>query len=347
MRPELKAIAHRQRGLVTRAQATRCGYRESELRTLTGVHGEWAVVRRGVYAERAVVAAAAATPDGTAALVDRAAHLAMRVPHLMSHDSAARAWGLPLMKPRRSLVHITREGVQGTRTEGGVKHHLTRVGLLKSQTIDGMRVTGLARTAVDVAREHGLEPGVVIVDAVRRRGIQLADLQAELGLMKHWPGVGVVRTAVDLSDPGAESPGESLARLLVLEAGLGPISTQFPFALGLSTAWVDLLVGCHVIEFDGRGKFRRAEVGGLADRPMDDLLWDERTRQNAICAQGFGMSRVIWDDLMGKRRRETIARLRYEFAITERQFGLEPPRSARAFAEAMKEKRLQRQVDRN
>lgn len=342
MRPELKAIAHQQRGLVTRQQAVQAGYRESELRTLVGAQGRWVVVRRGVYAERDVFDAVAENPDGVAALRDRAAHLMMSVPHVMSHDSAARAWELPLLSSQSGLIHVTREGVRGTRTEGGVKHHLTRLDSLEGELIGGMRVTGLARTALDVAREHGLESGVVVTDAVRRRGVAVADLQIELGQMRHWPRVGFARTAVDLSDPGAESPGESLTRLLVLEAGLGPVMTQFPFAMSDGTAWVDLLIGCHVVEFDGRVKFRRADRGGVANRAIEDVLWDERTRQNAICAQGFGMSRVIWDELMGRRRLPTISRLRHEYEITCRRFGTEPSARAAAFAETKSKERLRR-----
>lgn len=344
VRPELRAIADRQHGLVTRAQAVRVGYRERELRTLTSVHGPWVPVRRGVYAERELVERATANRDGVAALRDRAAHLVMREPHLMSHDSAARAWGLPVLKPRRELVHVTREGVLGTRTEGGVKHHLTRLGLLGSRVIGGMRVTGLARTGVDLGREHGLTAGVVAIDAVRRRGVPMADLRAELELMRHWPHVTEARAAVDLSDPGAETPGESLTRLLVVESGIGPIESQFPFLLGNSVAWVDLLVGRHIIEFDGRVKFRRAGDGGVATRPIEDVLWDERARQNELCALGFGMSRVVWDELLGRQRAATMARIKREYLITDTRFGSVLPTQVRHFADRMADERRRRMV---
>ena len=52
MRPDLQAIATRNGGVVTRADALRCGYTERELRTLTGHRGGWVVVRRGCYVER-------------------------------------------------------------------------------------------------------------------------------------------------------------------------------------------------------------------------------------------------------------------------------------------------------
>ena len=38
--------------MFTRRDAVRCGYTERELKTATGHHGGWVVVRRGCYAER-------------------------------------------------------------------------------------------------------------------------------------------------------------------------------------------------------------------------------------------------------------------------------------------------------
>lgn len=341
MRVALGLIANSQGGLVTRAQAIRVGYTERELRTLTAVHGPWTVVRRGVYAERRVVEDAESR-DGLAALRDRAAHLSMRRPHLMSHDSAARAWGLAMLRPRHELIHITREGVQGTRTECGVKHHLTRLGLLNTGVADGMRVTGLARTALDLAREHGLGCGTVAVDAARRVGITPNELDSEVQLMRHWPNVSRAREAIRLSDPGAESPGETLLRLAIIEANLGSVTTQFPLRLASRVAWADMCVGRHVFEFDGRVKFRRFENGGVASGSVEDALWDERVRQNQIVELGLGISRVTWDELFGDARRETIGRLRYEFGLTCERLGTEMPTAQLEFAARMANQRRRR-----
>ena len=121
------------------------------------MHGPWVIVRRGVYAERELWDSLTGY-DEQAGLRDRAVHLTMKTEHLMSHDSAARALGIPMLHPRHELSHVTREGVGGSRTERGVKHHLTRLGLLNTVQADGMAVTGPARTAVDLGREHGSGP---------------------------------------------------------------------------------------------------------------------------------------------------------------------------------------------
>jgi hypothetical protein len=335
MRVELALIARRQGGLVKRAQAHHVGYTERELRTLTAPHGPWVIVRRGIYADRAVVNAASESDDGLAKLQDRAASLAMVHTHVMSHDSAARIWGLPLLEPKKPLIHVTREGVIGTRTDAGVKHHLTQPGLVEGYVVDGLPVTNLARTSLDISREHGIEAGAIAVDAARRRGVDLSVLAREVSVMKHWPNVTSARASIEASDPGAESPGETLLRLALREADLGEIGTQFPLRLGSQVAWVDLRIGRHVFEFDGRVKFRRFEDGGAARGSIEDALWAERTRQNEICELGLGVSRVTWDELLGRRRSETIARLTREFRLTVDRYGSTLPQHLLAFAEQM------------
>jgi hypothetical protein len=333
VRPQLQAYADRQAGMVTRRQARAAGYTERELRTLTAVNGPWLAVRRGAYVERATWDALDPY-DGRARMRDLAAHLTMTTPHLMSHDSAARALDLPMLRAKQELVHITRYGVGGTRTEHGVKHHMTQLGLLNTRVVDGMRVTGLARTALDLAREHGFTCGTVACDAALERGVDLADLEAELLPMWCWPGVTQARAAVAMARPGAESPGETLTRLLVVELDIGEPETQFPVRIGEGVAWTDLRVGCHLFEFDGRVKYRRPEQGGVADRDIEDVLWDERTRERLICGEGLGMSRVVWDDLFGRRREETKVRLRSEYELTVGRLGSNlPDHLARSAAE--------------
>jgi hypothetical protein len=324
--------------LFTRRQAIDAGCTERELRTYTAVHGPWVVVRRGVYVERTVWDSLTGY-DEQARLRDLAVHLSMRRKHLMSHDSAARALGIPLLRPRHELSHVTREGVGGSRTERGVKHHLTRIGLLNTVEVDGMRVTGPARTAVDLAREHGHVTGVVACDAVLRNGVAEADLRAVTSTMWCWPGSTSCRAAIDLADPGAESPGESLTRLLILELGIGVPETQFPVGIGDEVAWTDLRVGCHIFEFDGRLKFRDVSRGGVADRAVEDILWDERQRQRRVCAEGLGMSRVSWDELFGKARELTRARLLGEYAVTAARFGDVLPAHLAAFADRVRGRR--------
>ena len=338
MRPQLRALASVQGGLITRRQAIEAGYTERELRTLTAVHGPWVVVRRGVYAERELWDSLTGY-DGHARLRDLAAHLTMSTEHLMSHDSAARALGIPMLRPRHALSHVTRHGVGGSRTDRGVKHHLTRLGLLDTEEAAGMPVTGPARTAVDLAREHGVETGVIACDRFLHDGGDRRDLWAVFGTMWCWPGSTAVRASIELADGGAETPGESLLRLLILELGIGAPDTQYPVRIATGVAWVDLRVGCHLFEFDGRLKYRSVTAGGVARAPVDDVVWQERQRERMVCAEGLGMSRVIWDELMGAARDRLKERLRAEYAVTLARFGDVLPPHLAAFADRMRGRR--------
>lgn len=340
MRPALAAIASSQGGLVTRAQARAAGCRGPELRGLTAPSGPWVVVRRGVFVERPLWQSMSPIDQWRAR--DRAAHLATTVEHELSHDSAARLHELPLVLIRHELSHVSRPDVRGSRTEHGVKHHKSAVPSAGRLMIDGLPVTGRARTALDVGREHGLASGLAACDAAMRTGLARSAFDAELVAMAHWPGVVAARTAAELADPRAENAGESLARLLILELGIGDVEPQFALRLSGRTVWVDLRVGCHGFEFDGKLKYRSRAEGGVASRPAEDVVWDERQRERDVMAVGLGMSRLTWDDLFGTARERAKARLLNEYAVTAVRFGTRLPDHLAEFSRLHSHDRLPR-----
>jgi hypothetical protein len=340
MRNDLAALAATQGGVFTRAQARDAGYRGPELRALTGVGGAWVVVRRGVYAERSMWEALdpyAGRPLARA----WAAHLAIGVDHLMSHDSAAHAWGLPVVLAPSHLVHITRPGVWGSRTEHGIKHHLA-MDPPAVEMVGGLPVTGLARTAMDLAREHGYECGAAAADRALRWGVITDDFDDVISGMKSWPGVTRSRRASEVADPGADTPGETLMRLVVLELGIGVPVTQFPVPVTTGVAWCDLLVGRHVFEFDGRRKYLGVAAGGDAERPAEEVVWAEKVRERDVASHGLGVSRVFWDDCLGRARLATMDRLLQEYHATVRRFGSELPADLAEFAIRMADQRMRR-----
>ena len=334
MRTQLAAIAATQGGLFTRAQARAAGYGLPEIRGLTAPGGAWVVVRRGVYVDRALWNDLESHRERPLALA-RAVHLSLGVEHVLSHDSAAYAWGLPILRPREPMVHVTRQRVQGTRTEHGVKHHLVRR-LEGPYVAEGLPVTSLARTALDIAREHGRLAGLVACDAALRFGATHADFDEVLASMWSWRHVNRARAAAHDAVLGAESPGETLARDLAIEAGLGDgIITQFPVEITNGIAWCDLLVGCHVIEFDGRKKYELSSDGGFAGESPAAVVWREKVRERDVNGRRLGVSRVFWDDCLGPGRRTALERLAREHDDVCRRYGTEPPPDVIAFAHRM------------
>jgi hypothetical protein len=320
MRAEIRAAMTAQHGLITRGQAVDLGVAPDQIDRLTRTRA-WTIVRRGVYAETSFVRSLTSRQDRQL-LQDRVACLRISRDHVRSHDTAAHELGLEFLLPADPMTHVTRRPyVVGTHQRYGVKHHVAPYRDDQVVEANGCRCLGPARTALDIAREHGSPAGLSAVDSARRAGITLDELwRAEQG-MRSWPGVTKVREAIELSDPGADNPGETLARELVTELGFGPPQTQFGLAADGRTAWCDLRLGRHLFEFDGRTKYRRLDEGGAATTSAEDVVWREKRRQDWICGFRLGMSRIAWADFWGAARLVALVRLRREYLQTCAAFG--------------------------
>jgi len=78
-----------------------------------------------------------------------------------------------------------------------------------------------ARTVMDIAREHGVEAGVVGADYVLHEKLAtIDDLAAAYHLCSRWPGRRSARITLSFADADAESPLESVSRLFIASAGL-------------------------------------------------------------------------------------------------------------------------------
>ena len=319
MDPYLEGIFTRNAGLLTRRQALEAGVPAHDIDRLVRC-GAWIAVRRGVYALKHHWESLD-DHRGRPLLQARAASAAMLTPHVMSHDSAALELRMGILLPQPVLVHVTRFGDLGGRTEHGVKHHLAPFTPAQVVFIDGRPVLDAARTAADIAREHGATHGIVAADSARRLGVTDRDFDFVIAQMRNWPFVTVVRSVVEHSDGGSDSVGESLGRILVLELGIGRPQTQFGLTDGVVTIWCDLRVGRHIFEFDGRIKYRPVSAGGVASKTPDEVLWEEKQRQDFITGFKLGVSRIVWDDLWGRRREAAKQRLMREYLDTCRRFG--------------------------
>ena len=321
MDPTLRALAAEQGHVFTRRQAADCGYTERQLKTLTRPGGRWTVLRRGVYAESELVATL--SDDDRYLLGAHAVAVSTWTGAVISHTSAAAVHGLPLRPHWYALHHVTRPDVLGGRTDNGVTHHRARLRDIDVVPVQGLQVTGLARTAVDIARLHGFTDGVVAADAALRAGARHAELARAVEDGRNWPFNTRARAAVRVADPGAHTIGETLLRLMVLELRIGIPETQYVVSEGGRVARADLRVGRHLFEFDGRTKYVERSRGGVAERPVNQVVWEEKQREDWMrrAMGGHGMSRVVWSEMFGDARRRTLRRLRQEYAATVARFG--------------------------
>jgi hypothetical protein len=319
MDPRVLAAISANGGLITFAKALDLGLSPGEVRRLKR-QGYWVTVRRGVFTTREIWESLDEW-RGRPRLIARAVILTMRRAWVLSHTSAADELDLAILRPPVPLTHITRPGWTNAWTENEIAHHLARFRPEQVVEVNGVRVLDAARTAADIARRYGVMHGLVACDSAMRGGVTRKELEAAYEIMEQWPGVRAVKTSVELADPKAVNPHESLGRHLVLEAGLEDPDCQFPVRTADGIKWCDIRVGNLIIETDGRLKYRSVADGGVAEEPPDKVVWEEKKRQRLVGDRGLVVSRVIWEDYWGRRRAEAIRRLRADYADSVRRYG--------------------------
>lgn len=136
---------------------------------------------------------------------------------------------------------------------------LTRRGALlegETQTVGGYPVTTPERTAFDIGRRGAVRSAVVRLDALARAtGFKVDDVRRIAKRHPGSPGLRRLETALELVDPGAQSPRESYLRLLLIDSGLPRPQTQIAVLGidGLPVAYLDLgwAEDMVAVEYDG------------------------------------------------------------------------------------------------
>jgi hypothetical protein len=307
------ALLRRQHGLITHAQILEVVPHRGDVRRLVQ-SGRLVRLRRGVLVD-AEVWNAAEPYKAKPLLRIRASALSLQsTAYAFSHDSSSIVLHMGAPSPESALIHVTRAKVHGDAVRAGVKHHRAPYRTDDVLEVDGLRVLGPARTALDLAREHGRPAGLAGCDAALRQGVSREELSDAFSRMHCWPGSTVMRWCIDHADAGAESYLESLGRELVLELGAGVPQTQFGLSDGRREVWCDIRVGRHVFEVDGLLKYPEdPEAARL-------VLRKEKERQDFIGGFKLGVSRITAYDC-GAGRAAALARLDRENADTCRRFG--------------------------
>lgn len=135
---------------------------------------------------------------------------------VLSHRTAAAVHRLPV--DRDGFTHLVRPPGAPVSERAGIRTH--RSALQPGDVVDvhGLRVTALARTFLDLANELDQVELVALGDAIARR-VGVPELQRCVAAARRRRGLAKARLAVARVDPGAESPGETRARLVLHDAG--------------------------------------------------------------------------------------------------------------------------------
>jgi very-short-patch-repair endonuclease len=219
---------------------------------------------------------------------------------VVSHTSAAVLHGLPVVSGRYlDRVHVTkpRSGGQG-RTGRYVHVHGAPIPDSDIELFDGIPVTNLARTVVDSARITPLGPALAIADGALRAGSTTDAWLAQLELLGRRRGVRFARRVAGLADVASESAGESMSRAVLIEQRIPTPSLQQQildqdgrFVARVDFCWEqERTIG----EFDGKIKYGRALRG---EQSVEDVLYQEKLREDALRDLGWQVARWIWPDL--------------------------------------------------
>ena len=301
---------------------------------LRDLHRAGSVVRlrAGVYID--ATALSAMNADERYRTRVRAVAAVSRPNAQFSHDSAAAMWRLPTIGPWPDRVHEVVAWRGGGSNRVGVMAH--GQGFDGSPAIlDGIVVTSLSRTLVDVARTSSMVRSVTMLDAGLRRPRpgdfrhpfvdtppSRDELVQQLERLGTARGASRAARAIAFADPGSESPGESFTRMQFHALGYPPPRLQCEFFddLGLIGVadfyWPELDLA---LEFDGRSKYgnSRKYQRGMT---LEEILMREKDRERRFRRVVTNFDRLGWELL------EDRARLARYLA----PYGLVPQRQTRA-----------------
>jgi hypothetical protein len=284
-----------QHGLVTAREAYSCGYTSVSLCRLVA-SGDLFRARAGCFVDGKLLTGA--SPQTRHTLTARAVSRGYPPTHAISHVSALAVHGLPLLNVTADAVHLTLTGPGFPRTLRGLRVHPELPCSVARQRDDGV-VVHPALAVVQSAALAGITVGVAAADAALSAGkVTREDLEVALRMARLGPGRGSARTAVELADGLAESPGESRARVLFVSLGLPKVELQVTIrdTRGTFVGRVDFLFPKQrtVVEFDGLVKYAGAD-GRQA-------LIDEKRREDALRSLGYQVVRLTWRDLYDPAR---------------------------------------------
>ncbi len=214
---------------------------------------------------------------------------------VLSHATAGAIHDLPLWAGMLDRVTITRPSGGHGRSAPHLRVRLAPLTDGEVVEVDGLKVTTLERTALDLARTLPYERAVAVLDSALHRGAGRSVMVDSLVSLRGFSGVGTARAALAFADGRAESVAESISRIRLHAAGIPAPELQVNvydedgFWIARSDfGWLALGV---LGEFDGKVKYRGSEdeVAGVVMR--------EKRREENLEELGWSVVRWGWDQL--------------------------------------------------
>ncbi len=281
-------------GLVTAADLRKTGVTRKRQAMLLA-RGELVAVSGGVLAPAAAYRELLAKPTGEALLGAAAALMTSAPGAVASHTTAAGIHRLDVLGRPPQRATITRPPGSGSRSgKAGVLVHSAELPSGHVTQRNGLPVTTIARTVIDMARSSPFRAGVVTADsALRRNRTSKDELRAVLSYCRQWPGAKTAATVVEFADGLAESALESIARVLFRDLGFPPPELQAWIGDGNEEFRVDFRWRKYrtVAEVDGAVKYTEL-TADPAQRAIGQLRRDQFLRE-----LGYEVVHFTWQDI--------------------------------------------------
>lgn len=235
---------------------------------------------------------------------------------MLSHHSAAVIWNLPMLTSWPGEVHFLTERHSGGRSEPGIRKHALGIDAVDVAVRDGLQVTTIERTVVDLATVLDLKSAVAVVDRAlfAERFGRMPTLTTKAKLRETWermlPFRGSVRAAaiIEFGTHLAGSPNESGSRVNIALNGFPRPELQRRFLVEGHQRETDFYWEEHdaIGESDGKGKYFDPRLrGGLT---TEQVVYEEKLREDALRRQVRHFTR--WDFRIGMSQSRLGDRLR-------------------------------------
>jgi hypothetical protein len=214
--------------------------------------------------------------------------------------SAAAAWGMPIGAAWPVEVNVLDEWQGGGRAEPGVRRTAAGFRTARCVELDGLRVTDLTRTAIDVARRTHFADAVGSVDWVlwrkNSRRISKQMLTDDIYNLDKSLGRRLLERVVAFSTDLSDSYGESECRAVIHLLGFDAPELQVEFRDDQGRMFPDFYWRSVNVaaEFDGKTKYTNDEYTG---GDPAEVVWREKRREDRLRRQLNGMTRILTSDV--------------------------------------------------
>lgn len=272
-------IAHFQRGVISRAQALKCGMSSDAVDRLLGA-GRWLSLRRGVYSVYT------GEPSRDAALW--AVVLLAGQGAALSHQTAAELF--KITDQPSSLIHVTIPHSRRMSPAAGVViHRSSRVAQAVHPTLLPPR-TRVEETVLDLAEQAaGFDAAFGVVSAASQRRLTTCDRVGEaMSRRKKMRWRAELGEALGLIGTGVHSLLEyRYVRLVERAHGLPRLTRQAKIVTGGPNRYLDNLYRDYKL---------CVELDGQQAHP-DDQRWRDLRRVNTLTELGMTVLRYGWTDV--------------------------------------------------